>query len=63
MKNQVDGERFTIIRHGLAVAQIEPVSRGHGSAAKSLMRSHRPDAAWAEEVEATRSRLAVDERE
>ena len=60
---EYDGEHFTIIRLGRAVAQIQPVSGGRGSAAKSLMRQHRPDAAWAGDVEATRSLLAVDERE
>ena len=58
-----DGERYTIIRHGRAVAQIEPISRGRGSDTKALLRRHQPDPSWAEELATTRSLLTIDDRE
>ncbi len=57
-----DGQSYTIIRHGKAVAQIEPVSRGRGADTKSLLRRHRPDKRWADELEEIRNLLEVDER-
>ncbi len=57
-----DGERYTIMRHGKAVAQIEPVTRGRGSDAKALLRRNRPDAEWADELVETRGLLEVETR-
>lgn len=57
-----DGERFTIIRHGKAIAHIEPVTRGRGAATKKLLRQHRPDATWAGELADIRQVLPVQER-
>jgi antitoxin (DNA-binding transcriptional repressor) of toxin-antitoxin stability system len=57
-----DGERFTIIRHGSAIAQIEPVSRGRGADAKSILRRHRPDATWAGQLTEVRDLLEVEDR-
>lgn len=57
-----DGERFTIIRHGKAVAQIEPISRGGGAETKSLLRRHRPDPDWAAQLDDVRSLLEVEQR-
>ena len=37
------GERFTIVRRGRAVAQIEPVMSGRGADVKSMLRRHRAD--------------------
>jgi len=47
-----DGESYTIIRHGRAVAQIDPVSRGRGSEVRELLRRHRPDPEWAADTAA-----------
>jgi prevent-host-death family protein len=57
-----DGQRYTIIRHGKAVAQIEPISRGRGSDAKALLGRHRPDARWARDLDELRNLLEVEDR-
>jgi prevent-host-death family protein len=57
-----DGQRYTIMRHGKAVAQIEPVTRGRGSDAKRLLRQHRPDTHWARELDQVRNLLEVEDR-
>ena len=57
-----DGERFTITRRGKAVAQIEPVTRGRGIDAKGLLRRHRPDAGWADDLNEVRDLLEVETR-
>lgn len=56
-------ERFTIIRRGRAIAQLEPVSRGRGSDLKELLRRHTPDADWSADLTAVRELLTLDERE
>lgn len=56
------GERFTIVRRGKAVAQLEPVSGSRGADVKALLRRHRPDTDRADELEAVRGLLEVDER-
>jgi prevent-host-death family protein len=58
-----DGDRYTIIRHGRAVAQIEPIARGRGADAKDLLRRHRPDPGWVKELSEARALLEIDERE
>jgi len=57
-----DGERFTIVRHGKAVAQIEPVTRGRGALAKKILRRGSPDVDWATELADTRELLPVQHR-
>ena len=57
-----DGERYTIIRHGRAIAQIEPVSRGRGSETKDLLRRNSPDADWATSLDEVRALGELDER-
>ena len=57
-----DGERYTITRRGKAVAYIEPVTQGRGSDAKALLRRHRPDARWADDLDKVRSLLEVEHR-
>lgn len=56
------GERYTIIRHGRAVAQIQPVSRGRGSEAKDLLRRNGPDPDWSASLDEVRSLIELDER-
>ncbi len=57
-----DGERYIIIRHGRAVAQIEPVSRGRGSDTKDLLRRKGPDREWATSLDEVRALVELDER-
>ncbi len=56
------GQRFTITRHGKAVAHLEPVTRGRGADVKALLRDHEPDAAWGADLATVRDLLDVDVR-
>jgi antitoxin (DNA-binding transcriptional repressor) of toxin-antitoxin stability system len=56
------GEHYTIVRRGKVVAQLEPVSRGRGADAKALLRRHRPDSRWADDLAGVRALLEIDER-
>ena len=56
------GQRFTIMRRGKPVAQIEPVARGRGNDTKALLRRHRPDARWADDLDTVRDLLEVEQR-
>ena len=56
------GERYTIVRRGRVIAQLEPATATSGAGAKALLRRHRLDRAWGEEVDALRSDLTVEER-
>ncbi len=51
------------MRHGRAVAQIEPVSQGRGVDAKALLRNRRPDRSWASQLSEVRDLLVVEERQ
>ncbi len=57
-----EGEHFTVVRHGKAVAHIEPISRGRGADVKALLRKHSPDRSWAGQLDELRDLLEVDER-
>lgn len=57
-----DGERYTITRRGKAVAHIEPVTRGRGADAKTLLRRHRADARWTHDLAEVRGLLEVENR-
>ena len=56
------GEHFTIVRRGKAIAHLEPMNRGLGVDVKALLRRHRPDAAWASQLDEVRSLLEIEER-
>lgn len=56
-------ERFTIVRRGRAVAQLEPVRRGRGADLKALLREQRLDEEWSSDLGEVRDLLTVDERE
>ena len=56
------GERFTIVRRGRAVAQIEPVMSGRGADVKSMLRRHRADPRWRDDLAAIRELVTVEER-
>ena len=55
-------ERYTIMRRGRAVAQLEPVSRGRGADLKQLLRRHEPDTDWADDLTEVRALLTLDDR-
>lgn len=56
------GERFTIVRRGRAIANLEPVRGGTGAAVKNVLRGHGRDASWAEDLAALRQLIEVEER-
>jgi prevent-host-death family protein len=56
------GERITIVRRGKAIAVIEPVAEGRGSAVKAMLRRNRVDSKWAEDLAALRDLLKVEDR-
>lgn len=55
-------EHYTIVRRGKAVAHLEPVSGGRGADVKSLLRRHRPDAAWSKDLTELRELVETDDR-
>ncbi len=56
------GERFTIVRRGKAIAMLEPMNEGHGGDVKALLRRHRPDSQWSEDLATIRSAVEIEER-
>ena len=56
------GERFTIVRRGRAIANLEPVRGGTGAAVKNVLRDHDGDPAWADDLAALRQLIEVEER-
>jgi antitoxin (DNA-binding transcriptional repressor) of toxin-antitoxin stability system len=56
------GEHFTIVRRGKAIAHLEPASRGRGSAVKALLRRHRTDPEWANELHKIRDLVELQTR-
>ncbi|MGH9277108.1 MAG: type II toxin-antitoxin system Phd/YefM family antitoxin [Acidimicrobiales bacterium] len=56
------GERVTIVRRGKAIAILEPMNDGHGADVKALLRRHRPDSQWSEDLAAIRSIVEIEER-
>jgi prevent-host-death family protein len=58
-----DGERYTIVRRGRAVAHLEPLSRGRGADVKALVRRHPPDADWADDLAELRALVELDDTE
>jgi prevent-host-death family protein len=56
------GETFVIVRRGKVIAQLEPAQVASGARAKDVLRRHRVDPAWSEEVAELRSQLVTEER-
>lgn len=56
------GETFVIVRRGKVIAQLEPARVVSGARAKDVLRRHRIDPAWSEEVVELRSQLVTEER-
>jgi prevent-host-death family protein len=55
-------ERYTIVRRGKAVAHLEPITKGRGSEVKAILKRHRPDADWSEELSVLRELIEIDTR-
>lgn len=56
------GQSFVVIRGGHPVAKLEPVASISGKALKDLLKGHKPDAAWLQELADMREALTVEER-
>lgn len=56
------GEHFTILRRGRAIAQLEPAGRGRGAEVKALLRRHRPDPAWSDDIDSVRALIEIEHR-
>lgn len=56
------GERFTIVRRGEAIAQLEPINRGRGADVKATLRRHGLDRHWVNDLEDIRTLLEIDQR-
>jgi prevent-host-death family protein len=57
-----DGAHYTIVGRGKAVAHLEPIDRGRGKGIKDLLRRHRPDEAWSEDLVRIRASVEIEER-
>jgi prevent-host-death family protein len=56
------GERYTIVRRGRIIAELAPVHPISGASAKTLLRRHRVDRDWAEELALLRASVTIEER-
>jgi prevent-host-death family protein len=56
------GERFTIVRRGKVVAQLDPLSTGRGEDVKLLLRRHQGDLAFATDIASGRELFEIDVR-
>jgi prevent-host-death family protein len=56
------GERFTIVRRGKVVAQLEPVISGKGRDVKALLDRHPADREYARDLASVRHLLEVEDR-
>ena len=56
------GERYTIVRRGRPVANLEPVRSGRGVDAKAALRRHHADASWAAELATLRGMIELQQR-
>lgn len=53
-------ESYTIIRRGKAVAHLEPVTKGRGAEVKEILKRHRPDSNWSDELSRLRGLVEID---
>jgi prevent-host-death family protein len=58
-----DGDAFTIVRHGRAVARLEPARVLSGRALRELLAATPVDEDWADELRALRDELRPQERD
>lgn len=53
---------FTIIRRGRVVARLGPAEGAGGAAVKALVRKHRPDPTWVDDLAELHGALVVEEQ-
>jgi prevent-host-death family protein len=56
------GETVVITRGGRRVAELTPTLAANGAAVREALRRHVPDPDWADDIEAVRDLLYVEER-
>ena len=56
------GDQYTIVRRGRVVAMLAPAQSVSGASAKELLRRHRLDGDWSDEVADLRHALVTEER-
>lgn len=56
------GDSYTIIRHGRAVARLEPAGGVGGRALRELLDSRPRDPSWSRELAELRSGLTIEDR-
>ncbi len=56
------GERFTVVRRGKAIATLEPAKPVLGAEAKAVLRRHRRDPSWSEDLSAIRRLVEIEDR-
>lgn len=56
------GETVVVERRGRAIASISPAAAVSGRSLKELLRAHKADTSWSEELAELRETLAPEER-
>ncbi|MGH9188355.1 MAG: type II toxin-antitoxin system Phd/YefM family antitoxin [Acidimicrobiales bacterium] len=56
------GEQFTVVRRGTPIAHLGPARPGLGADAKAVLRRHRRDASWADDLSALRRLVEIEQR-
>ena len=56
------GEHFTVVRRGKPIAHLEPARPGLGADAKALLRRHRRDESWRDELATLRRFIEIEDR-
>lgn len=56
------GEHFTVVRRGRPIAHLGPARPGLGADAKALLRRHRRDSSWSEELPSLRQLVEIEDR-
>lgn len=57
-----DAESFVVVRRGRAIARLTPAPAVTGADVKRLLLVTRPDTAWRDDLDATRSAVGIEER-
>lgn len=57
-----DKRHYTIIRHGKAVAHLEPITKGLGRDVKAILLDHPADEGWAKDLIELRDLIEIDDR-
>jgi antitoxin (DNA-binding transcriptional repressor) of toxin-antitoxin stability system len=57
-----DGETFLVERRGRTVASIRPAAGTSGRTVKELLRTHKPDPHWADELAEVRRLVEPEDR-